>query len=68
MNRTVRHIGLVLIAVACLGWSCTPIMLLQTTSTSVHYSHKDDASKYRPQVEASVRSEAQMKQLSKMRQ
>ena len=52
MNRTVRHIGLVLIAVACLGWSCTPIIAIQTTSTSVHYSHNDDASKYRPQVEA----------------
>ncbi len=52
MNRTFRHIGLVLVASAYLGWSCAPTTATQTTSTAVDYSHKDDASKYRPKVEA----------------
>lgn len=51
MNRTVRHIGLIVTAIAGFTWSCVPTTATQTTSTVVNYSHNDDASKYRPQVE-----------------
>ena len=51
MNRTVLNIAFIVLVVAAIAVSCVPTSATQTTSKAVDYSHSDEASNYRPEVQ-----------------